>query len=394
MGQVKNEQSKERWPRIGVGPGLRPNPHNGTTGSLPMDDLFRDPGIPPGDAAAVPAFPSVAVAAPAPARPEGTTPARTRNPRVDLDLKDRTVTGLPGWSANLTAVCSLAASAGVLWLSGRLPAPLADALGDPPERAVLAWGPLPIALLCVCGLLAVGCVAGLTRVRSGTAVVLHSRGRYRATLRRTGLVWRSPLRRSLPVDVRVRHWRSRLDELTDREGTPLDAVLLVIWQVRNTARALYAVDDHEMYLKEQVEAAAAQVFSTLPCDSFQDREPSLRDSRHLATELTQAVTADVRALGIEVYSVQVVKLEYAAHVSEAMRQRRLVALEAKHREDTLEEVAQAVEATMRTLTAQGGVEWDDYERKAFVRELTVAFYAARTSAVLPGGSTARPQPPQ
>lgn len=55
--------------------------------------------------------------------------------------------------------------------------------------------------------------------------------------------------------------------------------------------------------------------------------------------------------------MQVVRLEYAAHVAEVMRQRRLGALEAKHREGTLDEVAQAVEATTRKLTTQGGVEW-------------------------------------
>ncbi|MGP3691559.1 SPFH domain-containing protein [Streptomyces sp. IBSNAI002] len=412
---MRNEQSKERWPQISPAQALNTHVHTGAIGGLPMDDLFRtsrpggrrSPAEAPDGAETARELPSVEqVAVPAahevsgqvaavPENPPATA-ARTRNPRVDHTLQERTVSGVPGWCAMVTATVALAAAVWLLWLTGRLPgpltAPVTDLLGEAPAKPVLSWGGPAIGLLVLCGAAALFGLAGLTRVRSGSAVVLHARGRYRATLRRTGLVWRSPLRPRRVVDVRLRHWRTGIDGVTDRDGTPVDAVLLVVWQVRNTARALYAVDDHESYLKEQIEAAAGEVFSTLPCDSFREREASLRDSRHLAGELTQALSADMRAIGLDVFSVQVVRLEYTAHVAEAMRQRRLSALEAKHREGTLEEVALAVEATTRTVTAQGGVEWDDYERKAFARELTVAFYAARTSAVVPAGPSSPDRP--
>ncbi|MGW5115900.1 SPFH domain-containing protein [Streptomyces noursei] len=398
MGQAQNEQSKERWPRIDAGQALKPNLlRTSTTSSLPMNDLFRESGPPSGSAAGPPHGDAPTMSEPAaqPA-PASTSPAAgntagARSPRVDLGLQERPAVRLPGWCALLVAAFCVAAVGCLLWLTGRLPMVLDDVVGDPPAQAALPWGPVAIGSLALCGAVALICVVGLTRVRNGTAVVLHSRGRYRATLRRTGLVWRSPLLQRRTIDTRIRHWHSRIDAVTDRDGTPLNVGLLVVWQIHHTARALYAVDDHEAYLKEQIEAAATQVVSTLPCDSFREQEPSLRDGRRLAGELTQALAADVRAIGIEIYAVKIVKVEYTAHVAEAMRQRQLAALEAKHREDTLEEVVQAVEATMHKLTAHGGVEWDDYERKAFVRELTVAFYAARTSAVLPANALAQPQ---
>ncbi|MFB7631397.1 SPFH domain-containing protein [Streptomyces sp. NPDC056149] len=421
MDQLNNEQPKARWPRIDVGHARKPNMYTGT-GSLPMNELFREshawlksqaetaktprtqpmerlaPQEAPAEAASV-SHPTGALAAPPSSRAilppsSASSPqvVKSRAPKADCELRERRAVSLPGWCAVLAAgFCLAGAGSVLLWLTGQLPASMADRLREPPEPSALPWGPVTVGLLALCGILAILCLAGLIRVRSGTAVVSHAYGRYRATLRHTGLRWQNPLRLQRVVDVRIRHWRSRLDEVADRDGTPLDAVLLVIWQIHNTARVLYAVDDHEAYLKEQFEAVAARVFSTLPCDSLGGREPSLRNGHHLAGELTQALAAEVRALGIEVYSVQVVRLEYAAHVAEVMRQRRLGALEAKHREGTLDEVAQAVEATTRKLTTQGGVEWDDYERKAFVRELTVAFYAARTSAVLPANAATQPQ---
>ncbi|MFK0292934.1 SPFH domain-containing protein [Streptomyces sp. NPDC090442] len=418
MDQLNNEQSKARWPRIDVGHALKPNVYT-STGSLPMNALFREshpwlksqaetakaphtqpmaliaPQGTPSEAASASHSAGVSAAPPstrATLPPLSPQTVRSRSPKADGELRERLAVSLPGWCAVLVAGLCLAGAGGLLlWLTGQLPASIADRLGEPPEPSAMPWGPVTVGLFTLCGILAVLCLVGLTRVRGGTAVVLHAYGRYRATLRHTGLRWQNPLRLQRVVDVRIRHWRSRLDEVTDRDGIPLDAVLLVIWQIQNTARVLYAVDDHEAYLKEQFEAVAARVFSTLPCDGFGEREPSLRNGHHLAGELTQALATEVRALGIEVYSVQVVKLEYATHVAEAMRQRRLAALEAKHREGTLEEVAHAVEATMRKVTTQGGVEWDDYERKAFARELTVAFYAARTSAVLPTNTATQPQ---
>jgi hypothetical protein len=44
-------------------------------------------------------------------------------------------------------------------------------------------------------------------------------------------------------------------------------------------------------------------------------------------------------------------------------------------------VVDAVDETVGRLTARGLVDLDDYERKALVKDLTVAFYTGRAGAV-------------
>ena len=80
---------------------------------------------------------------------------------------------------------------------------------------------------------------------------------------------------------------------------------------------------------------------------------------------------------MEVFSVQPIRIEYAPEVAAAMQRRRIAALDAQHRDTVLTSVVDSVEDTVTRLTLRGLVELDDYERKALVKDLTVAFYTGR-----------------
>jgi regulator of protease activity HflC (stomatin/prohibitin superfamily) len=150
-------------------------------------------------------------------------------------------------------------------------------------------------------------------------------------------------------------------------------VVLVVWRVRDTARATLGVEDHETYLRECVEAALVRVPVEPP--------GSARASVDGATDaLTRLVAADAGPVGLEVFSVQPVRVEYAPEVAAAMHRRRIAALDARHRASVLTSVVDSVEDTVTRLTMRGLVELDDYERKALVKDLTVAFCAGRGEA--------------
>ncbi len=93
--------------------------------------------------------------------------------------------------------------------------------------------------------------------------------------------------------------------------------------------------------------------------------------------LTRQVTADTAPVGLEVFAVRPVRVEYAPEVAAAMHRRRIAALDARHRASVLSSVVDSVEDTVTRLTVRGLVELDDYERKALVKDLTVAFCAGR-----------------
>ncbi|MFI8392490.1 SPFH domain-containing protein [Streptomyces sp. NPDC085540] len=329
-------------------------------------------------------LPAVRVPAPAPA-PQATASATRaprpapgrRVPRGDDRLREHRGPVLPGWVGVVVGGMALAGCAAVLWRAGVVPAAFVAAFGAAPRayHGLRATHWPPLAFLGIVALVSLG---GLGRARAGHAWVLTLFGRYRGTVRRTGLTWVSPLLLRRRVDVRLRHWRSDPMPAVDAGGLALQVVVQVVWQVKDTARATLAVEDHTEYLAEQVESAMARVLSQLPADAFHEDAPTLRDAEAVGDALTRMLAAETEAVGIEVFSAQPTRIEYAAEVAEAMRRRRVAAIDAKHRDTVLSSVVDAVDDTVHRLTSRGLVELDDYERKALVKDLTVAFYTGRS----------------
>ncbi|MEU2492362.1 SPFH domain-containing protein [Streptomyces sp. NPDC007883] len=308
-------------------------------------------------------------------------------PPPDPRLIERPGPVLPGWAALLAGVISLVACAGVLHWAGAFPPEVTTlfGLGERPYGGLgfVHWGVLAVSLT-----LALFSLGGLARGRVGHAWVLTLYGEYRGSVRSSGLMWVSPLLLRRRVDVRLRHWRSDPMPAVDAEGTALEAVVLVVWRVRDTARAVLGVANHEAYLREQVEAALARVLSQLPADASAppagggpalELRPTLRNAEAVGDALTKTLAAECAPIGIDVFSAQPTRIEYAPEVAAAMRRRRVAALEAERRDTVLSSVVDAVDDTVQRLTMRGLVEFDDYERKALVRDLTVAFCTARTS---------------
>ncbi|MFJ2057693.1 SPFH domain-containing protein [Streptomyces sp. NPDC087908] len=318
-----------------------------------------------------------AIAAPAPA----TTSSSSRPaPTADPALVERPGPALPGWVGVVGGALALAGCAAVVWWAGAVPGEAARMLRLP-ERPYHGIHLGQWALLALGVVLALFALGGLGRGRVGYAYVLTLFGDYRGTVRRTGLLWASPLLLRRRVDVRLRHWRSEPLSAVDAKGTALDVTVLVVWRVRDTVRAALGVDGHEDYLREQVEAAMARVLSQLPADAFHEDAPTLRDAEAVGEALTRMLSAECAPVGVDVFSAQPTRIEYAPDVAAAMRRRRIAAIDAKHRDSVLTSVVDAVDDVVHRLTSRGLVELDDYERKALVKDLTVAFYTGRTGPV-------------
>ncbi|MGW6711597.1 SPFH domain-containing protein [Streptomyces globisporus] len=365
---------------------------NETTASIPVHLLFRDDrdDREPADGAAALPGPGAVVHRPAGERAPATRrPPVPRSPQTrvrpstrpapvgDPRLTERPGPALSGYAALLAGAAGTAGALAVLWWRGALPAGWQSAVGLAPRPdlgiGVGAWAAL--ALLATVVLLALG---GLGRGRVGYAWVLTLFGDYRGSVRRTGLVWVSPLLLRRRVDVRLRHWRSEPLPAVDANGTALRVVVLVVWRIKDTVRAVLGIEDHEAYLSAQVEAAMARVLSQLPADAFHEDAPTLRDAEAVGDALTRMLKADCEPVGVEVYSAQPTGIEYAPEVAAAMQRRRIAAIDSRHRDSVLTSVVDAVDDTVNRLTTRGIVELDDYERKALVKDLTVAFYTGRS----------------
>ncbi|MFD7735925.1 SPFH domain-containing protein [Kitasatospora phosalacinea] len=301
-----------------------------------------------------------------------------RPPRADQSLRERRAFALPGWLPLLVLLAGAAGALLVLARAGALP----ELPGVPDLRgpAALAGGEAEVgdgtlAAVSAMGLAMLAALGGLLSNPGGETRVLTRWGRYRGTVRRTGLLWVNPLVRRRRVDVRLRHWRSEPVHVTDRAGTPLVVRLLIVWRVKDTARVTLGIADHETYLREQVQAVLTRTASLLPCDSNSAPGPALRDGQWFADELTRALAAETAPAGVEVYSVQPLALDYAPEVAESMRRRRLADLDAGLRTVLVDDAVEAAALAVRRLERATAHELDDSARSALMEQLLVAFVA-------------------
>ncbi|MFI7382952.1 SPFH domain-containing protein [Streptomyces sp. NPDC049813] len=355
---------------------------NETTTEIPVHLLFRDDP----DPVAVPLRPAVVGTGTGGGRPASPPSPRDRAvPAVDPELGERRGRVLPGAVGVLGGAAGLAGAAGTLGWAGLLPRIVTEVAGLPGYEGA-GLGVRQWAAFAGSGALTLFGLGGLARGRAGRAWVLTLFGRYRGSVRRSGLLWVNPLLLRRRVDVRLRHWRSEALPAVDANGVALRVVVLVVWRVKDTARATLGVEDHEEYLRACVEAGLARVVSQLPVDApppvadaaaAQPGAPTLRDAEAVGELLTRRLAADVGSVGVEIFSAQPTRIEYAPEVAAVMRRRRVAALDAQHRDGVLTSVVDSVEETMTRLTARGLVELDDYERKALVKDLTVAFCTGR-----------------
>ncbi|MGP3772361.1 SPFH domain-containing protein [Streptomyces sp. SDT5-1] len=353
-----------------------------STTEIPVHLLFRDDP----DPVAVPLRPAVVTkaqvergAGKSPRRPlpatATVTPPRPA-PTAEPGIEERRARALPGAFGVLGGAAGAAGAAASLGWAGELPRIMTELAGLD-VAAGAGFGPAQWAALAGSCALALFGVGGLARGRTGGAWVLTRFGRYRGTVRRTGLLWLNPLLLRRRIDLRLRHWRSEPMPAVDTNGEALRVVVLVSWRIKDTARATHGTDDHETYLRECVETGLARVLSRLPAEVGDRDAPVLRNAEAIGDLLTRRLAEDAAAVGVEVFSAQPTRIEYEPEVAAAMRRRRIAALDARHRDSLLTSVVDSVEDTVTRLTARGLVDLDDYERKLLVKDLTVAFYTGK-----------------
>jgi regulator of protease activity HflC (stomatin/prohibitin superfamily) len=180
-----------------------------------------------------------------------------------------------------------------------------------------------IVLLVAAGLL----LGGLVPVVAGQARVVQLFGRYHGTVRTSGLAFVNPFTQRRKVSVRLRNHETAVAKVNDADGNPIEIAAVVVWQVQDTAKALYAVDDFPQFVAFQAETAVRHIASSYPYTSHSEGELSLRDNAEEITARLSAELADrVAPAGVAITESRLTRLSYApenrpGHAASAAGQR-------------------------------------------------------------------------
>jgi len=247
-----------------------------------------------------------------------------------------------------------------------------------------ALGVLGIVLI----LLGILCLTGLSIVSPGQTMVVQLFGRYLGTIRRTGLVLTVPLTTRKKVSVRVRNFETNELKVNEADGNPINIAAIVVWQVADTAKATFAVEDYADFVRVQSESALRHVAMSHPYDHADDGEQSLRGATDVVSgEIAAEVAARVVIAGIEVIEARISNLAYAPEIAQAMLQRQQAGAIIAARERIVEGAVSMVEDALTRLERDSVVVLDDERRAAMVSNLLVVLCGeGRATPVVNTGS--------
>jgi regulator of protease activity HflC (stomatin/prohibitin superfamily) len=240
-------------------------------------------------------------------------------------------------------------------------------------------------LLLIAGVLA---LHGLTSVVAGEARVVQLFGRYRGTVRAPGLHWVNPFARRRKVSVRIRNHETAMAKVNDADGNPIEIAAVVVWQVADTAQALYAVDEFPKFVAIQTETAVRHIASSYPYTGHGHGELSLRDNAEEITQRLSAEIADrVRSAGVVVIESRLTRLSYAAEIAQAMLRQQQANAVVGARQRIVEGAVGMVQLALMRLEEEGVVELDEERKAAMVSNLLVVLCSEQaTQQVVNTGS--------
>ncbi len=233
----------------------------------------------------------------------------------------------------------------------------------------------PYILFCIfSALLVVFLCAGYFIVPPNKARALVLFGRYRGTVRENGFYWTNPFTAKLKVSLKAHNISSQKIKVNDLVGNPIEIGAVVVWQVNDSAQALFDVENFEQYVDVQIETAIRHLASTHPYDESQATggTVSLRGGTdELAVELKDELQRRLDRAGIGVIEARISHLAYAPEIASAMLQRQQAAAVIAARRLIVEGAVGMVEHALDELGSKHILELDDERRATLVGNLLV-----------------------
>ncbi|HWS27894.1 MAG TPA: SPFH domain-containing protein [Xanthomonadales bacterium] len=215
-------------------------------------------------------------------------------------------------------------------------------------------------------------IFGLFMVQPNNAVVLQLFGRYVGTVREEGLRWANPFLSKRAVSLRVRNFESNKLKVNELDGSPIEIASVVVWQVVDSAEALFLVDDYENFVHVQSESALRQMATTYPYDLHGDVKIALRShSKEISQHLQEEIQERLTQAGVKVIEARISHLAYAAEIASVMLRRQQANAVIAARTLIVEGAVSMVELALDQLSKRGVVHLDEERKAAMVSNLLV-----------------------
>jgi len=231
-------------------------------------------------------------------------------------------------------------------------------------------------------------LCGFYMVEPNQAAVLSLFGKYVGTSKEQGLRWNNPFYAARKISLRTRNFESSKLKVNDLDGSPIEIAAVIVWQVVDSAEAVYNVDDYESFVHIQSESALRAMATSYPYDQHVEGTIALRShATEIAKHLTEEIQERLALAGVSVMEARISHLAYAPEIAQAMLQRQQAGAIIAARTRIVEGAVSMVEMALSELSKRNVVDLDPERRAAMVSNLLVVLCGERgTQPIVNTGS--------
>lgn len=227
------------------------------------------------------------------------------------------------------------------------------------------------------------CIPGFFIVEPNKAMVLLLFGDYKGTVKANGFFWVNPFMTKKKISLRVRNFENKPLKVNDKIGNPVMVGTIVVWQVEDTFKATFDVDDYENFVHLQSDAAVRKMAGSYPYDNFEDEEAEIT-LRSGVEEVNHSLEAEIvdrlNHAGIKVIEARISHLAYASEIASAMLQRQQATAIVAARQKIVEGAVGMVEMALDDLKVKDIIEFDDEKKATMVSNLMVVLCSDKSAS--------------
>jgi len=222
---------------------------------------------------------------------------------------------------------------------------------------------------------------GLVIVNPNESKVLTLFGKYVGTVKQDGFFWVNPFTVKKKVSLRAFNLNGQQLKVNDKVGNPIEIAAVIVWQIKDTASAVFAVENYLQYVNIQSEAAVRHLANSFPYDNFEDETAAITlrgGSDQVGALLVQELNERLDRAGIEVLEARISHLAYAPEIAHTMLQRQQASAIISARKLIVEGAVGMVEMALQKLSDKNIVELDEERKAAMVSNLLVVLCGDRS----------------
>jgi regulator of protease activity HflC (stomatin/prohibitin superfamily) len=222
---------------------------------------------------------------------------------------------------------------------------------------------------------------GLVIVNPNESKVLTLFGKYVGSVKKDGFFWVNPFTVKRKISLRAFNLNGQQLKVNDSIGNPIEIAAVIVWQIKDTASAVFAVENYIQYVNIQSEAAVRHLANSFPYDNLEDETATITlrgGAEQVSLLLEKELNERLHRAGIEVLEARISHLAYAPEIAHSMLQVQQASAIIAARRLIVEGAVGMVEMALIKLSEKNIVELDEERKAAMVSNLLVVLCGDRS----------------